>query len=173
MLVEQSGLQMVYGGYTENPHLRDPQFERQRRSVQERLSLKERRLRASMGIILCALFLVGGILAGILVSNHALRSALLVACSVPAGLVLFLQARIGFPLERALPDSVVKRVSLGETIGIEVSSRTLLETRYTGWFWLMVAAVLGSLAAVCTESWIMRNNPYRKGTLGKGQDSRG
>jgi hypothetical protein len=115
-----------------------------------------------MWTILYALLLVSGILAGILVRRNALRSALLIGCSISAGLALLLQARIGFPLERALPDTVVKRISLGETIGIEVSSGTLLETRYTGWFWLTVFAVLGSLAAACAESWILRPKHFQK-----------
>jgi hypothetical protein len=161
-LVEQSGLQMVYGGYSEKPLLRDAQFERQRRSVQERLSLKDSALPGSWWIILYAFLLVSGILAGILIRHNSLRSALLIGCSVSAGLVLLVQARIGFPLERALPDTFVKRVSLGETIGIELSSGTLLETHYTGWFWLTIFAVLGSLAAACTESWIMSTNLSRR-----------
>jgi hypothetical protein len=153
ILVEQSGLQMVYGGYSENPLLRDPQFQHQRRSVEEALSLKDRALPRSTWIILYALCLVSGILAGILVRRSALRSALLLGCIVSAGLMLLVQARFGFPLERALPDTVVKRVGLGETIGIEVSTGTMLETHYTGWFWLTVFAVLGSLAAECAECW--------------------
>jgi hypothetical protein len=161
VLVEQSGLQMVYGGYSENPLLRDPQFEGQRRSVERALSVNERMLPGSMWIMLCVLFLVNGILAGILVRSDALRSALLIGCGVSTGLVLLVQARMGFPLERALPETVVKRIRLGETIGIELSSGTLLETRYTGWFWLIVSAVLGSLAAACIESWIMRPNHFR------------
>jgi hypothetical protein len=105
---------------------------------------------------------VSGILAGILVRSNARRSALLLGCSASAVLVLLVQARRGFPLERALPDTIVKRISLGETIGIEVSSGTLLETRYTGWFWLTVFAVLGSLAVAAAEFWILRTNHSRK-----------
>jgi len=156
ILVEQSGLQMIYGGYSENPLLRDPQFERQRRSVQEELSRKDRALPGSLWILLCGLFLVSGILAGIFVRRNAVRSALLIGCGVSAGLVLLVQARMGFPLERALPETIAKRVSLGPTIGIEVSSGTMLATRYTAWFWLTVVAVLGSLTAACTEFWIRR-----------------
>jgi hypothetical protein len=167
ILAEQSGLQMVYGGYSENPLLRDAQFERQRRSVQERFSLNDRPLPGSAWPVLYALFLVSGILAGILVRSKPQRTALLIGCSVSAGLVLLVQARIGFPLERALPETVVKRVSLGETIGIEISSGTSLDSRYTGWFWLTVFAVLGSFVAACAESWFMR--PTRPGSVRKGR----
>jgi hypothetical protein len=124
--------------------------------MREELSLK------STWIILYPLLLLSGILAGLLIWSNPLRSALLVGCSASAGLVLFVQAYIGFPLERALPNTVAKRVSLGETLGLEISAGTFLQTRYTGWFWLTVVGVLGSLAAACTESWIIRNKLSRR-----------
>jgi hypothetical protein len=157
-LVEQSGLQAIYGGYSENPLLRNAQFERQRKSAQEELLQKDGTVPRSPWLTLYPLLLVSGILAGLLVWSNPRRSMLLIGCSASAGLVLFLQAWIGFPLERALPRTVATQVGLGQRVGIEISAPTLLESRYTGWFWLTTVAVLGSLAAAGTEFWIMRKS---------------
>jgi hypothetical protein len=70
-------------------------------------------------MILFPLLLVAGIIAGFRVRGQSLRSALLIACSALAGLVLFVQAYTGFPLERALPDRSAGSVNLGETIKIQ------------------------------------------------------
>src|SRR5262249_35020125 len=121
----------------------------------------------SLWMALYALFLVSGLFAGCLVWNNRLRSALLLGCSALAALVLFIQARVGFPLEQALPKTVATQVSLGQRVGMEISTPTLLETRYTGWFWLSVVAVLGSLVAAGTEFWVLRKpsgpRPARRG----------
>jgi hypothetical protein len=155
-LVEQSGLQAIYGGYSENPVLQTAPFEPQRKAAQEGLLPKDGAVARSMWMTWYALLLVSGILAGILVWNNLLRSALLISCSALAALVLFIQARIGFPLAQALPKTVATQVSLGQRVGMEISAPTLLETRYTGWFWLSVVAVLGSLVAAGTEVWVLR-----------------
>jgi hypothetical protein len=155
-LVEQSGLQAAYGSYSENPILQTAPFETQRKAAQERILAKDGAVARSLWMALYALFLVTGIFAGCLVWNHRLRSALLIGCSALAAVVLFIQVRVGFPLEQALPETVATQVSLGQRVGIEISAPTLLETRYTGWFWLSIVAVLGSLVAAGTESWVRR-----------------
>jgi hypothetical protein len=162
MLVEQSGLQATYGGYTENPILQNVQFEQQRQSAEVK-SLKERPMDRSMWMVLYALLVAGGVLAGLLVWRTPLRSGLLIGCSASAGLVLLMQARSGFPLEHAFPSTVTKQVSIGPTIEMQVSSPTLLQTRYTVWFWLTVVAVCASLVASCAEFWILRK-PARSRT---------
>jgi hypothetical protein len=154
ILVEQSGLQMISGGYSENAFLRDAGYERERKAVQERLAREKNA--GSAWMIVYPLLLVMGILAGLLVWSFPRRSLMLIGCSASACLVLFVQARLGFPVERALPHALAKRVNLGESIGIEITSPTLLETRYTGWFWLTIVAVLAALVAACAEAWRMR-----------------
>ena len=165
-LVEQSGLQAIYGGYSENPVLQTAPFEPQRKAAQEGRLPKDGAVARSMWMSWYALLLVSGILAGLLVWNNPLRSALLIGCSALAALVLFIQARIGFPLEQALPKTVATQVSLGQQVGMEISAPTLLDTRYTGWFWLSVVAVLGSLVAAGTEFWVLRKpsgpRPFRR-----------
>jgi hypothetical protein len=155
-LAEQSGLQAIYGGYTENPVLQTAPFEPQRKAAQEELLPKDGAVARSMWMALYALLLVSGMLAGILVWKNPLRSALLIGCSALAALVLFIQVRLGFPLEQAVPKTVATQVSLGQRIGMEIAAPTLLETRYTGWFWLSVVAVLGALGAAATEFWVLR-----------------
>jgi hypothetical protein len=154
VLAEQSGLQAAYGGYTENPLFQHAEFERQRKSVIEEFKGKERELPRSGWMILFPLLLVAGIIAGFRIRRQPLRSALLIACSALAGLVLFVQAYTGFPLERALPDRSAGSISLGEMIKIQTSSPTLFETHYTGWFWLTIVFVLGSLVASSAEWWM-------------------
>lgn len=154
IVVEQSGLQTIYGGYSENAFLRDAGYARERKAAQDRLSREKNA--GSAWMVLYPLLLVMGTLAGLFVWSFPRRPLALVGCSTSACLVLFVQARLGFPVERALPHALAKRVHLGESVGIEITAPTSLETRYTGWFWLTVAAVLASLVGACAEAWLMR-----------------
>jgi hypothetical protein len=158
VLAEQSGFQAAYGGYSENPVFQNAEFERQRRSVLEELKGKDTGLRWSGWMILYPLLLVCGIVAGFRIWRHPLRSVVLIACSALACFVLFIQAYTGFPLERALPNRAAGSIRLGEIVEIETSSPTLFETHYTGWFWLTIVSVLGSLLVASAESWTLRTS---------------
>jgi hypothetical protein len=165
LLVEQSGLQAAYGGYSENPQLREGPFESQRESAHEGALKKDGGVRWSGWMIVYPLLLAGGVVAGILVWKQPLRSAVLIGCSAAAGLVLLIQTRVGFPLEQAMPQPSPEQIKVGDLLKIEATAPKLLVVRYTEWFWLSVAAVV---VAACLEVWVLRQSTRRHGFGGSG-----
>jgi hypothetical protein len=143
-LVEQSGLQAAYGGYTENPTFRT---ERERRPAQN----ADESLPGAPLMVLYGLCITGGLLCGIAVHRRILRLAGLVGSSAAALALLYLQAHRGFPLEQAVTSPSVRDVTTEVLLRSVLGKSGLVEVRYAGWFWLTVAAVVTSLLAALAE----------------------
>jgi hypothetical protein len=145
-LVEQSGLQAAYGGYTESPTFRT---ERARRPAQN--APAEESLPGAPLMVLYGLCLTGGLLCGITVRRRLLRLAGLVGSSALALVLLYLQAHRGFPLEQAVTSPSIRDATAEALLRSVVGQSGLVEVRYTVWFWLTVAAVAASLLAALVE----------------------
>jgi hypothetical protein len=143
-LVEQSGLQAAYGGYTETPTFRT---ERERRPAQNAPA----DLPGAPLMVLYGLCLAGGLFCGIAVRRRPLRLAGQVGTSALALVLLYLQAHRGFPLELAVTSPPVREATAEVLLRGLLGQSGLVEVRYTAWFWLTVAAVAASLLAALAE----------------------
>jgi hypothetical protein len=155
-LVQQSGLQAAYGGYTEAPIPHTTQTDRERIEARVRAIRGELILSWSPLMVAYPLVLLGGIVLGVRARRHQSRTAALVACCVAAGLLLWVEASWGFPLERAVRSVDVKGRVPGADVFVALSTSGLVEVGYTKWFWLSAVAVGGALAAAGAEWWLTR-----------------
>jgi hypothetical protein len=161
-LAEQSGLQAAYGGYSEVPLSATARSERDRIEARIRASQNPPALSWAPLLVVYPLVLLGGFLFCLLAWQNPFRPAVLVGCSLTAGLLFLLQSARGFPLEQAARTLGTEGRLAGVDFRITLGTSGLLEVHYTPWFWLSAVSLGGALATACAEWWLTRGPGRRR-----------
>jgi hypothetical protein len=93
-------------------------------------------------MLLYAVVLIGGAVAGFVVPTDRPRMAAVGGCGAAAAALLMLQLVAGFPLTSNIP--------------VEMANSTQLQTSYSLWLWLSLLVTLAVPAAVCLEHNLRR-----------------
>jgi hypothetical protein len=154
-LVEQSGLQAAYGGYSQKPPLERARTELARQQSQTQADQDRELMSAAPLLFLYIGLVVTSLVLWFKTERALLRPAGLTACSGAALFVLILQLQRGFPLERAMNAPAIRAMITQPTVFGILGATGLAESHYTVWFWLTIAMVVTSLIAALIDCWLV------------------
>jgi DNA-directed RNA polymerase subunit RPC12/RpoP len=154
-LVEQSGFQAVYGGYSQNPALETARTERTRQQRTPQPDEDRDPVSAAPLMLLSIALVVAGIVLWFKTRGPLLRPAAVAACSGAALFVLLVQLGRGFPLERAMNAPAIRTMTTQAAVFGAIGASGLVEVHYTPWFWLTVFLVGASLIAALIDCWLV------------------
>lgn len=150
----QSGLQAAFGERWSLIEQEPSDFGEQRAKQWKRIDQAlTARLHGSPWMALYPFILLAGILAGLGMRMGGRRRMGIAGCAITSLLLVFVQTRIGFPVEQAYW-SIPWEAVLDDPQSAPKRPEDHLAIEYTAWFWLAQLSVAGGLILVMIEGYL-------------------